>query len=473
MADITKLNMTFTDGTTVLNASIMNTFQNKINEVIDKVNGGVTPTQTVATPTISISGTTATISCSTSGATIYYTTNGNTPTTSSTQYSSPITLSGACTIKAIAVKSGMTNSSVASQSYTPATVATPVIAVNDGVVTITCATSGAVIHYTTDGNTPSSSSTTYSAAFTPASSVTQIKAIAIKSGMTNSSVATQAYTPASIPTQDETTAILNRYSKQLTSQQSSAFNTFIYNIKNAGIYNKIKYLVLPILASDKTEATQNALDGTSAFSDILGVGSITFANNGIKPTIGEAVTSYKITDNGTAMRSTDFHFSAYNNDEVESLATQDVIFGSVPFTIGKSYSKGSNPGFSYQKTGDVAGSIFISGKKLEGKTHFVGSISANSEIIAIKGANDANSTVNTATNEMVDKAMNALRLPRFGCDITNTGNYLADSEVSSSSSIQGTTHFNYGFLSWGLALTEQQCTSFNTYVQALMSAFIA
>ena len=109
----------FTDGSTQLNAQNLNPIVAKINEVIRKVNGGVTPTQTVATPTISISGTTATISCSTSGATIYYTTNGNTPTTSSTQYSSPITLSGACTIKAIAVKSGMNNSSVASREYAP------------------------------------------------------------------------------------------------------------------------------------------------------------------------------------------------------------------------------------------------------------------------------------------------------------------------------------------------------------------
>lgn len=126
MADIQKLTYPyFTDGTTQLNAANLNPIIAKLNEVIDKVNGGVTPTQTVATPTISISGSTATISCSTSGATIYYTTNGNTPTTSSTQYSSPITLSGACTIKAIAVKSGMTNSSVASQSYTPSSQRSP------------------------------------------------------------------------------------------------------------------------------------------------------------------------------------------------------------------------------------------------------------------------------------------------------------------------------------------------------------
>ena len=125
MSNITKLNITFTDGTTVLNASIMNALQSKINEIIDKVNGGETP-ETVAKPVISISGTTATISCSTSGATIYYTLNGNTPTTSSTQYSSPITLSGACTIKAIAVKSGMNNSEAASRQYAPAAVTYPI-----------------------------------------------------------------------------------------------------------------------------------------------------------------------------------------------------------------------------------------------------------------------------------------------------------------------------------------------------------
>lgn len=198
MANIPKLNYSFTDYQTTISAEHLNAFVNRINLLIDAVGEQPIPTQTVETPTISISGTTATISCSTSGATIYYTLNGNTPTTSSTQYSSPITLSGACTIKAIAVKSGMSNSSVASQSYTPSVVAAPVISINSNSATITCATSGATIHYTLDGTTPTASSAQYSSPITLSDACT-IKAIAMKSGMSNSQVASQAYTPPVSP----------------------------------------------------------------------------------------------------------------------------------------------------------------------------------------------------------------------------------------------------------------------------------
>ena len=81
-------------------------------------------TPSVATPTFSPAAgtyTTAqnvTISCETSGATIYYTTDGTAPTTSSSVYSSPIAISETTTVKAMAAKSGMTNSSVATATYT-------------------------------------------------------------------------------------------------------------------------------------------------------------------------------------------------------------------------------------------------------------------------------------------------------------------------------------------------------------------
>lgn len=60
-------------------------------------------------------------------------------------------------------------------------------------VTLSCATTGAAIYYTTDGSTPSASSTLYSSAIT-VSSTTTIKAIGIKSGLPDSQIATSTYT---------------------------------------------------------------------------------------------------------------------------------------------------------------------------------------------------------------------------------------------------------------------------------------
>ena len=58
-----------------------------------------------------------TIGCMTNGATIYYTLDGSDPTTSSNVYSNAIPVSKTTIVKAIAVKSGMDNSSVASGEY--------------------------------------------------------------------------------------------------------------------------------------------------------------------------------------------------------------------------------------------------------------------------------------------------------------------------------------------------------------------
>lgn len=54
---------------------------------------------------------------STSGATIYYTVDGSTPTSNSTPYLAPFLISSTTTVKAIAIASGDTNSAVASQAF--------------------------------------------------------------------------------------------------------------------------------------------------------------------------------------------------------------------------------------------------------------------------------------------------------------------------------------------------------------------
>ncbi|MGZ8841754.1 MAG: chitobiase/beta-hexosaminidase C-terminal domain-containing protein, partial [Candidatus Aminicenantales bacterium] len=60
-----------------------------------------------------------TITTTTSGATIRYTTDGSTPTTTSgTVYSAPIHIADAMTLTAIAYRAGWTTSSVTSAQYT-------------------------------------------------------------------------------------------------------------------------------------------------------------------------------------------------------------------------------------------------------------------------------------------------------------------------------------------------------------------
>lgn len=131
-----------------------------------------TPTFSPAAGTYS-SSQSVILSDATAGAIIYYTTDGSTPTTSSFEYGGAIPVKEATTIEAIAVATGYTNSAVASATYTitpPA--ATPVFSPAAGtyttavIVTITDSTAGATIYYTTNGTTPTATSTKYTGPIT-------------------------------------------------------------------------------------------------------------------------------------------------------------------------------------------------------------------------------------------------------------------------------------------------------------------
>ena len=140
-----------------------------------------------------------TISCGTTDATIYYTTDGNDPTTGSSVYSGAISVTTTTTIKALATKSGLSNSDIASATYV-LQCATPTFSPSDATqykstqeVTIT-STDGATIYYTTDGSDPTTGSSVYDPAAKPSiSTATTIKALAVKSGWTDSEIGTADY----------------------------------------------------------------------------------------------------------------------------------------------------------------------------------------------------------------------------------------------------------------------------------------
>ena len=141
-----------------------------------------------------------TIATTTAGATIHYTTDGSTPTTTSAAYSTPVAVAASLTLKAIAAGGGHTASPVATAAYviTLPAAATPTFTPGAGTypsaqsVTIASTTVGAVLHYTTDGSTPTASSTTYVGPVPVAGSMT-IKAIATAAGYATSAVGSATY----------------------------------------------------------------------------------------------------------------------------------------------------------------------------------------------------------------------------------------------------------------------------------------
>ena len=159
------------------------------------------PTQ-VATPTFSLAdgavayNSSVSISCATDDATIHYTTNGTNPTSSSATYTSPIAITASTTIKAIAVKDGLTDSEIGTASYTIAAPAAPTFNVSSGTIlagTKVTITGTGTIRYTTNGTDPTSSTgTVYSEPVEINSSCT-LKAICVDGGGNESSVTSASY----------------------------------------------------------------------------------------------------------------------------------------------------------------------------------------------------------------------------------------------------------------------------------------
>lgn len=152
-----------------------------------------------------------TLSTTSPGASIYYTTNGNlpvvgTPNLFTRLYTAPFPVSRTTTIRALAVKAGLLNSPVAVANLTftvPAETAPVVFSPGPGsfsepvAVEMSCATPGAVIYYTTNGNIPRSEIPNFFTRMysTPVLLTTSrtLRAVAVAPGLASGPVASGIY----------------------------------------------------------------------------------------------------------------------------------------------------------------------------------------------------------------------------------------------------------------------------------------
>jgi alpha-tubulin suppressor-like RCC1 family protein len=132
------------------------------------------------------------------GATMYYTTNGTTPSQFSTVYTAPFAVASTLTVRAIAMHPDYTTSAVGSSAYTIA-VAAPVFSPVAGTyaagqaITVTSATTGATIRYTVDGRDPTDTDTVIASGGTLVIGNYTLKARASKTGATTSGITTAVY----------------------------------------------------------------------------------------------------------------------------------------------------------------------------------------------------------------------------------------------------------------------------------------
>jgi hypothetical protein len=303
-----------------------------------------------------------TISESTPGAVIYYTTNGTTPTTSSTQYGGALWLNGSESIQAIAVEKGYTNSPAASAAFSIGTsLATPVISPAGGTytsaqtVTISAATAGATIYYTTNGTTPTTSSTVYSGPIAVSASQT-LKAIAGKTGNNNTPVATAVYSISKlVPTPAFSVAAGTYTSAQTVAISDTMAGTTIYFTTNgstpttsSSVYSGpitvsasetleaiaietgyansaatvAAYTIAPVLPTPAFSVAPGTYTTaqTVAISEATAGTTIYFTTNGATPTTSSSVYSGPITVNANETLQAIAAGSGYTNSVVASAA---------------------------------------------------------------------------------------------------------------------------------------------------------
>lgn len=171
----------------------------------------------------------------------------------------------ACLAVAVGCGGGTTQGSTQPPNQPAATPTVTTTAAQNGaiIVTLSDSTSGAVIFYTTDGSTPTSSSPRYEAPFLVVSNLT-LKAFAAAPPLLNSSIATQTFSP-SIPSgtlvwSDEFTNTANA-----AAQPNPSTWTYDTGTNCCGNHELETYCAWGSTAGPCTPASPNAFIGTDGY----------------------------------------------------------------------------------------------------------------------------------------------------------------------------------------------------------------
>lgn len=286
-----------------------------------------------ATPTFSLAGgtyygtRTVTISDSTANATIYFTTDGSTPNTSSEVYTSPIAISATSTLQAIAVATGFAQSATASAAYTINQPITP---------SITWPTPAAITYGTQLSATQLNATTPVAGnfAYTPAlGSVLPVGTQTLKADFT--------------PT-DSTTYTTASATVQLVVKQATPVLALTSSVTTAYLSNPVTFTATLTSTAGTPTGTADFYDGaTKLGTGTLAAGVATYTTSSLATGAHSITAVYSgdssfVTVSSTALTETieDFTFAPAANGASSATAvaggqaTYQLAFGAVGGTTG-------------------------------------------------------------------------------------------------------------------------------------------